>query len=402
VLILAAIRPKEENDTMPDPRTSEAAGLMLSFAERTGLTGQHLPRRYLWTDAFAVCNLLGLGRLTGEGRYTALALDLVDQVHHILGRHREDDARSGWIGGLDEAEGEAHPTRGGLRIGKKLPERGPDDPFDEELEWERDGQYFHYLTKWMHALDQVARATGQARFNVWAREMAETAQHAFTYRPGPAAGSPGMYWKMTIDLGRPLVAAMGQHDALDGYVTCLQLRATAAAIPGDGPGLEQETGRFAAMMAEGAFGTADPLGIGGLLMDAQRVEQLMRQGALPDGRLLEALLTASLEGLQDYVRGGELHMPAGYRLAFRELGLAIGLHALAAMADAGPPGPEVQALRRALTHFVPVGETIESFWRDPESRRGRTWAEHRDINEVMLATCLAPDGFLVLSGLGPG
>jgi hypothetical protein len=32
--------------------------LMTRFVERTGVTGTTRPRRYLWTDAFAVCNLL--------------------------------------------------------------------------------------------------------------------------------------------------------------------------------------------------------------------------------------------------------------------------------------------------------------------------------------------------------
>jgi hypothetical protein len=68
-------------------------------------------------------------------------------------------------GGLSEEEGHAHPTRGGLRIGKPLAERSPDEPIDERREWDRNGQYFHYLTKWMHALDQVARSTGQPMFN---------------------------------------------------------------------------------------------------------------------------------------------------------------------------------------------------------------------------------------------
>ncbi len=80
---------------MPDPRTQDATALMLAFAERTGLVSERPPRRYLWTDAFAVCNFLGLARLTGEQRYTELALRLVDQVHHTLGRHREDDPRTG-------------------------------------------------------------------------------------------------------------------------------------------------------------------------------------------------------------------------------------------------------------------------------------------------------------------
>jgi len=41
-------------------------------------------------------------------------------------------------------------------------------------------------------------------------------------------------------------------------------------------------------------------------------------------------------------------------------------------------------------------DEIEAFWRDPEHQRVTTWTEHQDINEVMLATSLAPDGFLVL------
>jgi hypothetical protein len=80
----------------------------------------------LWTDAFAVCNFLDLARLTGEGSYADLALRLVDRVHHVLGRHRADDARTGWISGLGEQEGASHPTRGGLRIGKVRPERRPE------------------------------------------------------------------------------------------------------------------------------------------------------------------------------------------------------------------------------------------------------------------------------------
>src|SRR3990167_4016494 len=101
----------------------KAALLMRRFAERTGLTSDRPTQRYLWTDACAVCNFLGLARLTGERSYADLALRLVDQVHHVLGRYRADDTRAGWISGLGEQEAESHPTRGGLRIGKKLPER---------------------------------------------------------------------------------------------------------------------------------------------------------------------------------------------------------------------------------------------------------------------------------------
>ncbi|MEM2535338.1 MAG: hypothetical protein QXD12_05985 [Candidatus Nezhaarchaeales archaeon] len=113
--------------------------LMLQYAYETGLSSNLKPKRYLWTDAFAVCNFLELWRKTSNATYLELAIKLIDQVHYVLGRHREDDVRRGWISGLSDEDGFKHPTIGGLRIGKSLPERRPDEPYDE-LEWERDGQ----------------------------------------------------------------------------------------------------------------------------------------------------------------------------------------------------------------------------------------------------------------------
>ncbi|HEB81676.1 MAG TPA: hypothetical protein ENJ11_02310, partial [Gammaproteobacteria bacterium] len=165
--------------------------IMREFAEETGLTGASPPRRYLWTDAFAVCNYLELYRQSDNRDYLELALKLVDQVHHVLGKSR--DGKS-WLSGLDNKEAERHPTAGGLRIGKKLAERRPDEAFDEQLEWDRDGQHFHYLTKWMHALNRVSRVTDKGIYNQWAIELAQVAHGAFTYQP---AGSQvkRMVWK---------------------------------------------------------------------------------------------------------------------------------------------------------------------------------------------------------------
>jgi len=371
---------------------------MLGFAERTGLSGGLPPRRYLWTDAFAVCNFLALERATGETRYRELALRLVGQVHHTLGRHRADDARQGWISGLGEHEGEAHPTRGGLRIGKEMPERAPDQAFDENLEWERDGQYFHYLTRWMHALDQLSRATGDAHFNRWARELAASAHRAFIAPPS-ARGPRRMCWKMSIDLARVLVPSMGQHDPLDGYITALQLCATAERLPqpAGGPDLRAALHDFAAIAARGGWESADPLGIGGLLADAGCMAQLAQEGAVDDEGLLERLLAAARAGLDAYALGGQLNDPAQHRLAFRELGLAIGLHAVTLIArEHAPAGPAARAELDALLRHVPLGNGIESFWCNPAHRAGSAWRAHRDINEVMLATRLLPGGFLLL------
>lgn len=383
---------------MTDERTVRATELMLGFAERTGLSGGLPPRRYLWTDAFAVCNFLALERATGEARHLELALCLVDQVHHTLGRHRADDARQGWISGLDEHEGEAHPTRGGLRIGKEPPERAPGEACDEELEWERDGQYFHYLTRWMHALDQLSRATGDACFNRWARELAASAHGAFIAPPS-ARGPQRMYWKTSIDLARVLVPSMGQHDALDGYITALQLRATAERLPQPvgGPDLREALRDFGAIAARGDWASADPLGIGGLLADAGCMAQLAQEGAVDDEGLLEHLLAAARAGLDCYAGSRQLRDSAQHRLAFRELGLAIGLQAVTLIArEHAPAGPAARAELDALLRHVPLGDEIESFWCNPAHHAGDTWRAHRDINEVMFATRLLPGGFLLL------
>ena len=165
-------------------QTVSIRSIMNEFAESTGLSNaSRKPRRYLWTDAFAVCNYLELYRQTGDQNYMQLALKLVDQVHITLGKHRKDSVRSGWLSGLDEEGARLHPTIGGLRIGKRMDERQPGEPFDERLEWERDGQYFHYLTKWMHALNCVSRATGKSIYNQWAMELAKTVHAAFIYTP---------------------------------------------------------------------------------------------------------------------------------------------------------------------------------------------------------------------------
>ncbi|MGB5442494.1 MAG: hypothetical protein WBN57_07700 [Gammaproteobacteria bacterium] len=159
------------------------------------------------------------------------------------------------------------------------------------------------------------------------------------------------------------------------------------------------TGDYAAMIRRGEWATPDPLGLGGLLVDAWRVQQLSRQGTQPDASLLERLLEAAIIGLAHYARGDELRLPAGYRLGFRELGLAIGLHALERLqreVEQDLPRTPASARLQELMQYLPLRDRIESFWRDPANQRSDTWSEHRDINEVMLATSLAPDGFLML------
>jgi hypothetical protein len=369
-----------------------AVDLMTDFARRTGLDPEGEPRRYLWTDSFAVCNYLELERLTGERRFLELGLRLVDQVHEVLGRHRRDDERRGWISGLSEEEGRKHPTAGGLRIGKRWNEHAAGERPDPEKEWDRDGQYLHYLTKWMHALARVGDVTGDPKYLAWATELAVITQERFSYTA--PSGGRRMYWKMSIDLGRPLVPSMGQHDPLDALVTYRELQTAGqrfpqAGLPDLGPAI-QDAG---SMCRLGGWATDDPLGVGSLLVDA------WRSARMEDGTtigLLRRIAAAAVVSLGEVGTVG-CDMPATHRLAFRELGLAIGLHA-AEWLEENMDRQRIDSVLgdqfEILRSYAPVGRRIESFWSDSRNRDNGLWREHEDIGSVMLATSLAPGGFL--------
>ena len=370
---------------------ADVRAIMLEFADRTGLTNPGTgPRRYLWTDAHAVCTFLSLYGATGEEQYRSLALALIDQVHSVLGRHRDDDPRVGWISGLDDAEGRLHPTAGGLRIGKKLNERRRSTPIDEHLEWERDGQYFHYLTKWMHALCRAAAVTGDADYSLWALELAKAAYAGFVVA---TPGGKRLYWKMSIDLSYPLVPSSGHHDPLDGYITFEEIWRPQE------PRFSEEITELARMIRGQQWATIDPLGIGGLLFDAGRVAHMTVAGRMDGSALAGTLVAAAVESLAAYMGEATLNVTANHRLAFRELGLSIGLRAVGGMTRIAEKNGEcfgagfsrsLQGVRR----YVPLADAIEAFWRKAANQRARSWREHAEISAVMLATSLLPDEFL--------
>jgi hypothetical protein len=373
--------------------------IMQGFALRTGVGQSGLPSiRYLWTDAFAVCNWLGLFVEEDDAEAMQLALQLVDETHRILGRHRPEGRRRGWISGLDEEEGARHPATGGLRIGKELPERASSDRFDAALEWDRDGQYFHYLTKWMYALDCVSRVTEDLQYRAWAAELARIAYARFSVCD--AAGALiGLHWKMSIDLSRSLVPSMGQHDPLDGFLVYTRLQA--AQRSGKQNDLSREIRGLSGICGGRNWFTDDALGIGGLLTDANALARMMAARSLNESVLLISLLESSLAGLEILVRSRFLEKSAELRLPFRELGLAIGLHAAQQLKtrferDPGvfANGDELLSTLEALLAYARLAATVEQFWLQPVNRRSPSWTGHLEINEVMLATSLAPYGYL--------
>jgi hypothetical protein len=386
-----------------NPALSLVRQIMTEFAEQTGLSPvARQPHRYLWTDAFAVCNFLELYRLTGDDRYKWFALSLVNQVHATLGRYAENDARRGWISGLDADEGRLHPTAGGLRIGKKINERGSDEPYDEKMEWDRDGQYYHYLIKWIHALQCVAKVTSAGVYYRWAGELAQKVHAGFVFTSA-MDGRKYIHWKMSIDLSRPLVPSMGLHDPLEGLIIYSQLQAGRSSAPETSSCLDlsNEINELADICRGLSWATEDPLGIGGLLCNALQVAQMITRGSFAENSLLPALLDSADLGLEAYLKMDPFRLPASYRLAFREFGLSIGLHAVARLKalleeEAGAFKESAALLSRIdkLMHKRWVGEDIEVFWHEKSNREADTWLEHRAINMVMQATSLVPDGFL--------
>jgi len=128
--------------------------------------------RYLWTDAFGLVLLASLYAESGERRYLDQAEWVVAEVERVLGRPR------------------------GIRIGE-----APD----------RDGQYFHYLTKWLYALFVLGRHLPQYRHKAVA--IVRQIHDAFVLP------SRGVIWKMSEDLSHPYPGTgFGALDAFDGYV----------------------------------------------------------------------------------------------------------------------------------------------------------------------------------------
>lgn len=363
-----------------EEKTEAARKLMDDFSRRTGLQGNQGDKtiRYLWTDAFAVQTFFGLSNALNDNSYRKKALVLIELVHENLGRFHPDDDRKGWISGLGLEEGNEHPTAGGLRIGKKLPERQPDEPFNERLEWERDGQYFHYITRWVNALLQAEQETGEKNYGIWAAELL-LASRKFIKRAG---GAKRMYWKMSVDLSRPLVPSMGAHDPLEGLICT---KSAQEAAPERVPELVLLERDFAEICAGQNWATFDPLGIGGLLLNSIRAADLAASEViLPVSVNPEKLWKESMDSLKGYA---DTFFPqaASQRLAFRECGLSLGLRAAYGMKDLFRVSgfyPE------ELSEYLPLAEELENFWIDPAAQRSPTWKDHLDINAVSLAASI--------------
>lgn len=348
-----------------------ARKLIDAFLQRTGVLPECSSgnERYLWTDALAVTVCLALGEAFDEIRYRHSATRLIEVVHESLGRFREDDERVGWISGLSEEEGRRHPTSRGLRIGKEVPERKPHEQIDERLEWDRDGQYLHYLTRWVDALLKARLATNDRRYGMWAGELAGAFEHFLERGPRPLR----LFWKMSIDLSRPLVESMGMHDPLDALMALYSVEAIVPEAAGELRRLKVDLER---LCDRRNWVTTDPLGIGGLLLHFSRAAELASRGCrMSDAVRPETLLRVSVRSLDRYVMTFHPRLPAAQRLAFRECGLSLGLRVAADLGD-------------DLVQRQEIADDIETFWCDSSNRFSPSWKDYENINAVTLAASL--------------
>ncbi len=359
---------------MTEEKLKQARELIDDYSKRTGLTdaGGDPSNRYLWTDAFAVQCLFGLSRTLQNETYKERAFRLIDLVHRYLGRHHAEDSRQGWISGLSEEEGEKHPTKAGLRIGKEMPERREDQPYHEQEEWNRDGQYFHYLTRWVSALLEAHRESGEEKYATWAAELL-LASEKFIYKKG---NQLRMYWKMSTDLSRPLVFSMGAHDPLEGLILALSVQ---QALPSKTKEFQPLLDNLRELCSNQSWTTSDSLGIGGLLLNARKAALLEKAGVeLPDAVKSQKLLKESRESLEKFKKVFIPQQQAEQRLAFRECGLSLGLRVIRNSAEKSSEFEEYQI----------IADKIEDFWSLQKNQQASSWRDHLNINQVALASSL--------------
>lgn len=321
----------------PLPMPAEEAGLCSN--------GQ---RRYLWTDAFGVLAFLSIadayereGKHEEAEKYTQAANSLIDIVHRCLGTPRSNKE-------VDSMrEDDLSPTGYvGLRIGKV------DSRKVTDYGMRYDGQYWHYIDKWLLALARAGRIDDGVR-------IAKSC-FPFFFDAGDGSGwGGGIRWKLSVDATAPppLQRARESDDSLVALIIFSLLE---NARSGNSPSLTDEV-RMLKLSLKGYRPrvTDDPLGWGLESMYDQFIEGHPRQQAL-----------ASLQS-------SALH-PSHLSLPFRLYGAIIGARI----------GGEQVASPRIVDKLMEMSIEYEA------NAAARGNEEHSSINRVMLAMTLLCPGIL--------
>lgn len=315
--------------------------------EKSGVGGHR--GRYLWIDAFGVINFATLFVETSSEKYLTLAKRLVQTVHDVLGRTRDGSAR------LDGAT-DAEPLGGGLRIGKAS-ETGDDC----------DGQYHHYLTLWMFALNRLSVAATDPGYNDLAIKLAKSIHPRFFLHR--LSGHTRLVWKISMDMKSVLASSEGHLDAVTGYIICRLLQDTSEKQGHGKELLQKEINDYFSIMGrmENIRPSGDPLDLGMGLWASQ---------IYPEEKWTLGFRDRALDIAGGLLTGDSPIMlrPASRRLAFREFGACLGIRCCDEIA------PELE---------VKVEEVL-TFWENHIA--SGLDDEIRPISQVMYAAARNPGG----------
>lgn len=394
-------------------------------------------RRYLWTDAFAVLNLVTDAARCGDegdegGRAAALeaALALVETTTRTLGSPRAPDlpmAPSEYppftldpvVPQTPHRANGRKPRWRGLRIGKRLAAKSSDPGMA------LDGQYFHYVDKWLVALARLASELPEddprrVRVATEAVHVVKDVHPHFIEREpfsnGPSidafsadrdarqetrVGAPiGVRWKINADAS-PVVGlprARPSSDAISGSIA-YGLVDRAARAAGVRVPIEHERGemrRIARALSPGV--SLDALGWGLQAWEAQWLARDDRDAdaggaasdAEADGRWAEFARDVRSRRAFDRVVAGD---PARTGLPFRAYGAYLGAR-VSGVDDIGDAaaGLARDAARRELRKAL-AEDPFDDGSKTGESGPSPFSDDLTAINRVMLASALDPLAF---------
>ncbi|PYH88666.1 hypothetical protein BO71DRAFT_413920 [Aspergillus ellipticus CBS 707.79] len=314
--------------------------------------------RYLWTDAFGVLNFLTLHQLHSlspsthppKAHYLTLATRLVQTIHLTLAHTRSGHPLPGST--------PSNPLGGGLRISKSS---ATDD-----------GQYHHYLTLWMFALNRLSKATRNPMYNNQAIALARAIHPRFFVRGR-------MVWKMDVALEEVLVSGEGGLDPFAGRVVFGLLRDAALAERAEGVLGEEIADYERVIRRKGGQGVSgDMLDLGMTMWWAHWVEG---EQELVE-RCVEMVSTGELIEKKHY-----LNRDITSRLAFREFGTCLGLRCLAEQESQKDRAEELKAYADAIL------DCWEPHVGSSSSSSDITPADLQPITQVMYAAALIPGAF---------